>query len=164
MGKIFSSVVLCIMISCSYIYSFESNVFSVAISSDTNETYDYLVFQIGQEAARNTGLNQSSNITIELRNKENKIIAGMAGYEFYGSLVIDVLWVDSHYRKLGIGTTLLNKTEEIARSKNLSFISVSTMEWWNCKGFYEKNGFLLEFTREGFDKNYKQYHLIKRLN
>ena len=52
--------------------------------------------------------------------------------------------------------------EQIGRERNCSFACVNTMEW-EAREFYEKLGYSVEFTREGFHQNAKLFYLRKLL-
>lgn len=130
---------------------------------DPNYLSSYLENKITTEANNKTGLKKVCEFAIKAHDEEGNIVGGLSGYEFYGSIVIDVLWVEPAYRKLKIGSSLMEKLEEIAKERKVKFITVSTMEWWECVDFYENHGFELEFVRDGFEMGYKQYHLKKHL-
>lgn len=125
--------------------------------------YETMLFNIAREGAQKADVSPVTPFYLEVVDSNNHPIGGLAGYEFYGSLLIDILWVDPNHRRKGIGSTLLQKAEEWAQEKNLRFIMLSTMEFWSAQKFYEKNGFSLEYVREGFEKGFKQYHLIKKI-
>ena len=133
------------------------------VGSEEEKDYADLVEKITTEASQKTQLPKVSNYCLKAIDNQGKMVGGLAGYEFYGSFYIDVLWIESEHRKNGIGSLLLRQLEKESRNKGLLFLSVSTMEWWDAKDFYEKNGFQLEFVREGFANSYKQYHLRKNI-
>ncbi|MBW8308656.1 MAG: GNAT family N-acetyltransferase [Candidatus Paracaedibacteraceae bacterium] len=135
----------------------------ISLTTPSDHLEEHLALKITEEASLKTGLKKVCSFGIEVKDENNKLIGGLSGYEFYGSLVIDVLWIDPLYRKKTIGSLLLKKVDALAKQRNIKFISVSTMEWWDCVHFYEKHGFKLEFIRDGFDNGYKQYHLKKTL-
>ncbi|WP_175282126.1 GNAT family N-acetyltransferase [Candidatus Odyssella thessalonicensis] len=138
--------------------------FKIVEAEDPEEFDSYLGTKITNEAVSKTGLKKVQSIALAVKNQKDETIGGLSGYEFYGAFIIDILWIEPDYRNQKIGSSLLAKAEEIAKQRNLNFLSVSTMEWWQCSDFYIKHGFKLEFIREGFHKNYKQYHLKKDLS
>jgi GNAT superfamily N-acetyltransferase len=140
------------------------NKLKISITDSPHHLEESLALKITEEASLKTGLKKVCNFGIEVTDENNKLIGGLSGYEFYGSLIIDILWIDPLYRKKTIGSLLLKKVDDLAKQRSIKFISVSTMEWWDCVNFYEKHGFKLEFIREGFDNGYKQYHLKKTLS
>lgn len=133
------------------------------VGSEEEKDYTDLVEKITTEASQKTQLPIVSNYCLKAIDNQGEMVGGLAGYEFYGSFYIDVLWIAPGHRKNGIGSLLLRQLEKESRDKGLLFLSVSTMEWWDAKEFYEKNGFQLEFVRKGFANGYKQYHLRKNI-
>ncbi len=153
-------VVIMLCVSSIKIYGYEIKI--VELEQET-EFYGVILDKITTEAAQKTGLSKVKPFYLEIRDDNNKLIGGLAGYEFYGSLLIDILWVDPDHRKKGLGSRLLKKAEELAIKSHLKFITVASMEFWGCKSFYEKNGFTIEYIREGFAGDFKQYNFIKEL-
>ncbi|XVN42916.1 MAG: GNAT family N-acetyltransferase [Candidatus Rickettsia vulgarisii] len=95
-------------------------------------------------------------------DQDKNFIAGIKGRSFYGELHISLLWVSENHRAKNYGKILMEKTEELAIKRNCQFMAVMTMDW-QARPFYEKLGFELEFTREGYDNNSKAYYLKKNL-
>lgn len=119
--------------------------------------------KIREESER---LNQITLATQPLNIKVTKngvFIGGVVGYYLYGSIVIDILWVDPAYRHKGIGSELLSLVEQTAQKNNIEFITVSTMSFWNASSFYTKHGFTLEGERKGYVKGFTQLHFIKKI-
>lgn len=159
MHKFFSLLLLTILLNTIPTYA-DMNI----IVSSEEKIYSTLVDKITSEGAKITKLPKVSAYSLQAINDNEEMVGGLAGFEFYGSFVIDVLWVEPEHRHKSIGSLLLKKLEEFGKEKGLKFISVSTMEFWGALHFYEKNGFEIEFVRNEFANNYKQYHLIKKLS
>jgi ribosomal protein S18 acetylase RimI-like enzyme len=151
------------LLICLFLNTNASGVDMKIIISSEDKVYSTLVDNITTEGAAITQLPKVSAYCLQALNNSGKMIGGLAGYEFYGSFIVDVLWIDPEHRKQGIGSLLLKKLEEFGKEKKLKFLSVTSMGWWNALPFYEKNGFEIEFIREGFENNYRQYQLIKNL-
>lgn len=139
------------------------NEFLLGEDLSDNNYGEYLAESITNEAHRLFKLDKIKHIVFKHKDKSGKSVGGLCCYEFYGTLLIDVLWIEENCRKQGIGTNLLKKAEEYALSKKLQKISVSTMECWNAVNFYKKNGFHIEFVKTGFSNGLKQYFLAKDL-
>ena len=94
--------------------------------------------------------------------KENKVIGTIQGViceELYGDcqpfLLMENLVVDKAYRKQGVGKTLLDSLENIAKNRGCTqilFITESNRE--DTIKFYESVGYNLE-THRGFKKSLK---------
>jgi GNAT superfamily N-acetyltransferase len=110
-----------------------------------------------KELGKNNG---SFSFTIESSNGQFE--AGISGFHYYGCFYIDLLFVAEQARGKGYGSKLMQKAENLARERGCLFMAVNTMDF-EAKPFYEKHGFSIEFTREGFEKESKMYFLRKEL-
>lgn len=99
---------------------------------------------------------------IELRDSDNQIQGGATGVSLYGNLYVDMLWIEKNLRGKGWGTAIMQQAENIGRNRGCSFATVNTMDW-EALPFYAKLGFVIEFTREGFDHGAKMFFLRKPL-
>ena len=97
-------------------------------------------------------------------NDKGEYVGAIYGYLFYGSLVIDMLWIEKEYRDQGIGKILLNAIESYAKNLGAKFATVTTMDWWEASNFYKAMGYSLESMREGYENNSKQYSYIKHFS
>ncbi|MHA2294961.1 MAG: GNAT family N-acetyltransferase [Candidatus Hodarchaeales archaeon] len=89
------------------------------------------------------------------------IIGAARCYETGGVIVISQLIVEQKYRKKrGIGSSLLNKIEELARQKKCHKIRVFASERHPVV-FYEKSGYKRETTLSNDLFGWTWYHLIK---
>jgi GNAT superfamily N-acetyltransferase len=80
----------------------------------------------------------------------------------WGWMYVDELWVDSDYRKQGIGLALMMEAENYAKSKQLKGIWLWTQSW-QAEDFYINLGYK-EFTRfADFPEGYERIGLRKLL-
>jgi GNAT superfamily N-acetyltransferase len=79
------------------------------------------------------------------RDPEGKVQAGLRGQTYWSWCTIDVLAVAQPYRRQGIGSRLLAKAEEIARSRGCVGIRLDTTSF-QAPSFYQRNGYA-EFGR-----------------
>ncbi len=56
----------------------------------------------------------------------------------------------------------MKEAEKIGHQHGVRFATVNTMDW-EALPFYEKLGYSVEFTREGYDKESKMFMLRKHL-
>lgn len=103
-------------------------------------------------------------VVFTARNAKDNLIGVLVGYQFYGSFMVDILFISEQYRRQGIGSDLLREAEEYALSNKLSFMSVNTMSFWNAIPFYEKNGFVLMSSHAGYEHRSSMHHLRKPLH
>ena len=90
------------------------------------------------------------------------IVGGLIGHTRWSWLYVAKLWVDERARGRGVGTKLLNAAEEIARSRGCTDASLDTFEY-QARPFYEKLGYQLFGTLDGYPPGYRQFYLRKSL-
>jgi GNAT superfamily N-acetyltransferase len=90
------------------------------------------------------------------------VVGGLLGHTRWNWLYVAKLWVDDRARGRGIGTQLLMAAEELARSRGCTDVSLDTFEY-QARPFYEKLGYELFGTLDGYPPGYRQFYLRKRL-
>ena len=90
------------------------------------------------------------------------IVGGLLGHTKWSWLYVAKLWVDERGRGHGIGTQLLTAAEELARTRGCTDASLNTFEY-QARPFYEKLGYALYGTLDGYPPGYRQFYLRKRL-
>ena len=92
-----------------------------------------------------------------------KLIGGAIGFIQYNWYFLDMLYVDTKYRKKGIATKLITEIEKYSKDKKLTGIR---METWNfqAKGFYEKMGYTVWAQIENCPPGTIDYYLKKNLS
>ena len=108
------------------------------------------------------GMSSIQPFGIFLKDGEEKVVGGVYGYYIYGCLHTDMLWLSKEMRHKGWGLKLMRESEAIARVRKCKFATVNTMDW-EALPFYQKLGYQVEFTREGYEMNSKMYCLRKKL-
>lgn len=90
--------------------------------------------------------------------------------EFVGAIVVQLFWeqlhikfllVEENYRGQGIARRLMNHALEYGKKRGCQFAFVETMSF-QAPGFYQKMGFMVEFSRSGYAAN-TTFHYLKRL-
>jgi GNAT superfamily N-acetyltransferase len=117
---------------------------------------------ISAHAAEVRGLHPGKPFAFFIKNSLNFIKGGCSGYIFYGSLYVDLLWVEPLLRGQDYGTQLMESAEILARENGCYFMTVNTMDF-EALDFYKKLGFIVEFERSGYDNNSVFYFLRKDL-
>lgn len=56
----------------------------------------------------------------------------------------------------------MHEAEKVGRNNAASFVTLNTMDW-EALPFYQKLGYEVEFTREGYEKESKMFMLRKNL-
>ena len=90
------------------------------------------------------------------------VVGGLIGQMRWRWLYVAKLWVDERGRGRGIGTELLRAAEDLARSSGCTDVSLDTFEY-QARPFYEKLGYELFGTLDGYPPGYRQFYLRKRL-
>jgi len=101
-------------------------------------------------------------INLCLKNNKEEVIAGLISAVCWNWMEIDILWVDEDYRGQGYGKRLLENAEQIAKSKNCSFIKLNTFSF-QAPEFYEKNGYTVIAIIENAPIGSKHYYYKKDL-
>ena len=90
------------------------------------------------------------------------VVGGLIGQLRWRWLYVAKLWVEERGRGRGIGTELLRAAEDLARSRGCTDVSLDTFEY-QARPFYEKLGYELFGTLDGYPPGYRQFYLRKRL-
>lgn len=125
--------------------------------------YEEVLYQgISEEAFQAKGLSPIRSFSIFIKDQKENIVGGVSGTLFFGSLYVDSLWVDIILRHQGWGTKLMHEAENVGRKHGASFVTLNTMDW-EALPFYQKLGYSIEFTREGYEKESTMFMLRKNL-
>ena len=101
-------------------------------------------------------------VHIFLRNDDDAVVGGLLGHIKWRWLYVAKLWLRDDFRGGGHGAGLLRAAENLARSQGCIGAHLDTFEY-QARPFYEKLGYELFGTLEGFPPGYRQYFLAKRL-
>ncbi len=85
--------------------------------------------------------------SLAVKNSKDTIIGALTAYTAFSEIYVDDIWIDPHYRKLGLGKKLLEELESHFRDKGYNNINLVTSQF-QAPGFYEKCGFEIEFIRK----------------
>lgn len=80
----------------------------------------------------------------------------------WGTLHIRHMFIEAPYRRQGLGKTLMENAFDYGRARGCSLAYVDTMSF-QALGFYQRLGFVHEFTRTGFSHDSVMYYLKKNL-
>jgi len=96
------------------------------------------------------------------RDPSGKVQGGVRGQTYWSWCTIDVLSVAEPYRRQGVGSRLLVKTEEIARARGCIGIRLDTTSF-QAPEFYHRHGYT-EFGRiEDYPPGHTRHWFMKRL-
>lgn len=126
------------------------------------ENEQILYAGISEEAGKSKGLEPILPYSVFIFDADQKVVGGISGVTFYGSLYVDALWVTAKLRGKGWGSKLMEEAHKIGKERGSTFATLNTMDW-EALPFYQKLGYSIEFIREGYAKNSKMYLLKKVL-
>jgi ribosomal protein S18 acetylase RimI-like enzyme len=96
-----------------------------------------------------------------LRDEQGKLRAGICGRFRWGWLYVEMLWVDASLRGQGHGTELLRMAEDFARSR--AGVAVHLENGTDALPFYQKRGYEVVGSMEGYPTGHSRYYLRKWL-
>ena len=96
------------------------------------------------------------------RDSTGTVVGGILGHTRWRWLYIAKLWVDESARGQGLGTSLMGAAENLARSRGCTDVSLDTFDY-QARPFYEKLGYELFGTLEGYPPGSRQHYLRKRI-
>ena len=107
---------------------------------------------------------EEETVCKKIVDKEGNIIAGCTGYIYYwGCMYIDDMWVESNYRRQGLGSQALQAVEKVAEAKGCHLIFLGTWDF-QARPYYEKHGYIVFSTLKDNPKGHEDYELYKRLD
>ena len=99
-----------------------------------------------------------------IRNEKGTVIAGaIVNIHEWGGAVLAKLWVDTRYRKQGLGSMLIQTAERAVREKGCHIMCLGTMDFM-ARPLYEKHGYKVFSVSKDFPKGHECWSLMKRLD
>jgi ribosomal protein S18 acetylase RimI-like enzyme len=95
-------------------------------------------------------------------NENGQIIGGILGGTYWGWMYIDILWVNEHYRRRGLGSKLLSEAEKEAVRRGCHHVHLDTMSW-QAPDFYIKHGYEVIGVLPDIPNGNQKYLLMKAL-
>jgi GNAT superfamily N-acetyltransferase len=124
---------------------------------------DVDVVQAGLRAFNVARIGEPSEepVRIFLRDEDGQVVGGLLGHIRWRWLYVAKLWISEPHRGAGHGVELMAAAEAHARARDCLGAYLDTFEY-QARPFYEKLGYRLFGTLEGYPPGYCQYHLAKR--
>lgn len=101
-------------------------------------------------------------VHVFLRDDEGRVVGGVVGHIKWRWLYIAKLWVGDAWRGQGAGGRLMDAAEQYAREQGATDVSLDTFGN-QARPFYEKRGYRLFGTLDGFPPGGQQFFLAKSL-
>ena len=138
------------------------NKYSMESAEETFQVIQLLEDRIYEYNSAEAHIDDGRLFSRVVRNKDQEIIAGIAGWTWAGICEITQLWVDKNVRRMGIGKILLEAAELEAKSKGCHTILVRSYSF-QAPDFYQKYDYRVEYVLNGFPEGYDYFILSKMI-
>ena len=110
-----------------------------------------------------TGLTEPvQHLALVIRDPKGKITGGLSGVSYYGWLFIDHLVLPEPLRRQGLGTSLMQQAEAVAKTRGCIGIWLDTFSF-QAPEFYQKLGFTVFGEIPDYPQGQSRFYLAKRL-
>ncbi len=108
-----------------------------------------------------TGRDDFQPLHLVLRDSHSKVIAGLKAVTGWDWLYVQVLWVDEPFRRQGIGSRLLGRAEDEARTRCCVGACLSSYNF-QAPTFYQRHGYSVFGQIDDYPQGRTMYFLSKR--
>lgn len=132
------------------------------VTRPADDPFAALNAMLNDHNTRHVGPTRHVPLWVFARDGTGKVQGGVRGQTYWSWCSIDVLAVAEPYRGRGVGSRLLAKAEEIARSRGCIGIRLDTTSF-QAPSFYERQGYV-EFGRiDDYPPGHARLWFMKRL-
>lgn len=136
---------------------------TITFDANPSQTDTMILWKgICEHASLARGLGPGRPFAFFIKDENGDIKGGCSGYLFHGCAYTDFLWVDTSLRGQRYGVELMERVEKLAIENGCRFMAVHTMDF-EAPDFYKKLGYVIEFERQGFEKDTIMYFFRKNL-
>lgn len=128
----------------------------------TQDEIDFVNKLLEDFNSRKVGADNHQLLNIVEYDENRNVIAGILGGTYWGWMHIDILFVAEKYRKMGLGSKLLQAAETEAIKRGCHSVHVDTMSW-QAPEFYKKHGYRIIGELNNIPCGNKKYHFVKEL-
>jgi len=126
------------------------------------ETQRFITDGVNMFNAAATGLPEYSPVNIVLRSRHGDVYGGLLGFVWGSWLQVTALWVSQAARGRGYGARLLAEAEAHAMRLGATGATLDTYSF-QARPFYERQGYSVRGTIDGFPPGHARYVLAKAL-
>ena len=101
-------------------------------------------------------------LAVLVKDEDGKVLGGLWGATHWQWLFVHLLWLPETLRGAGLGRDLLRRAEAEAMARGCANVWLDTYSF-QAPGFYEKLGYTVFGTLEGYPPGHRRYFLQKRL-
>jgi len=130
--------------------------------SPTLEDMQFLEDRLHDYNVEQTGMDDGQEYAFFVRDDDQEIRAGVAGWMWGGSCYIRSLWVHKDLRGQDIGTKLLQSVEREALARDCQLIVLESFSF-QAPEFYQKLGFETFAVLEDHPRGHQHHYLRKCL-
>lgn len=123
---------------------------------------DFLSQQISDFNWARWEVSERLPFAMQVKNDVGDVIAGAAGRTFGDWLLLDTLWVSDVLRGQNVGSKILKQVEVLGKQRGCKRCLLDTLNF-QAKPFYEKHGYQVEWTQQGYPKTGCKYFMTKVL-
>ena len=124
--------------------------------------YDTILAGIIAYNESQTGPGGHRLLAVLVKDEEDKVLGGLWGTTGWQWLFVHLLWLPEKLRGAGLGRDLLRRAEAEAITRGCGNVWLDTFSF-QARGFYEKLGYTVFGTLEGYPPGQRRYFLQKRL-
>lgn len=102
-------------------------------------------------------------LALAARDLSGGLVGGLYGNTAWQWLFVDLLWVDTPFRRQGLGRRLLRAAEAAARARGCTRAFLDTFDF-QARPFYEREGYVVFGTQEEYPPGHRKFYLGKALD
>jgi GNAT superfamily N-acetyltransferase len=99
-------------------------------------------------------------LAVFVRDDAGRVVGGLLGHTKWRWCYVSKLWLPDALRGRGLGSELLAAAESEAWARGCLGVYLDTFEY-QALPFYQRHGYELFGTLEGYPPGYRQYHVRK---
>jgi GNAT superfamily N-acetyltransferase len=115
-----------------------------------------------QQGLEATGFDEPITRVAFTAYDNNRLVGFVTANILWKSLHIRYMFIISSHRKMGIGSMLMKRAMDYGRSQGCTKAFVDTLSF-QASGFYQKLGFVPEFSRTGLAHDVALHYLAREL-
>jgi GNAT superfamily N-acetyltransferase len=131
-------------------------------TGDAPDVETFLADRIYEHNAKATGYFDAESFSAVHQSDAGEIEAGICGYTWGSSCHITYFWVAESKRGHGLGSALLNATEQYARTKKCVVVHLASHSF-QAPAFYERRGYTRQALLHDNPVGFTDVLLSKRL-